>query len=159
MRTDNGAVKNTIISVYFILIVLAVVMATVFSAFKDITNNAGLTFVILLSVFAGLFLAVYLIAKYFEYNSDGDKVIVTNKGLLLSEKFNYRAHEVEFDKEELVGYKFINYIVYRELVLYTKRKGRSSVRTRFNVSLVTRRKRKYVRQSLSKIIKNNKNKV
>ncbi|WP_434036126.1 hypothetical protein [Formosa sp. 4Alg 33] len=130
-------------------------MATVFSAFKDITNNAGLTFIIILAVFAALFLAVYLIAKYFEYDSDGDKVIVTNKGLLLSERFNYRSHDVEFAKEELVGFKIINYIVYRELVLYIKKEGRKSVKKRFNISLVTRRKRKYVRQSLSKIIKNN----
>ncbi|CDF79163.1 conserved hypothetical protein [Formosa agariphila KMM 3901] len=155
MRTDNGKVKNIIVSVYFVLILLAVIMATVFSAFSDLTNNAGIIFFIIVFVFAGLFLAVYLIAKYFEYDSDGDKVFVTNKGLLLSERFNYRAHEFEFNKEDLVGFKFNNYIVYRSLVLYVKSKGRSTVKEHFNISLVTRRKRKYVRQSLSKMVKNN----
>lgn len=155
MRTDNGKVKNIIASVYFVLIILAIIMATVFSVFNHLSSNPGIIFFILFIVFAGLFFAVYLIAKYFEYDSDGVKVVVTNRGLLLSEKFNYRAHEVEFDKADLVGYKFINYFFYRGLVLYIKSNGRSTVKERFNISLVTRRKRKYVRQSLSKMVKNN----
>ncbi|MDW5288394.1 hypothetical protein [Formosa sp. PL04] len=155
MRTDNGKVKNTIVSVYFVLIVLVVIMATIFNAFSHLTNNAGLIFFILLFTFVGIFLAVYLIAKYFEYDSDGVKVVVTNRGLLLSEKFNYRAHEVEFNKEDLVDYKFTNYFFYRGLILVIKSKGRGANKERFNISLVPRRKRKYIRQSLSKMLKNN----
>ncbi|QDO95025.1 hypothetical protein FNB79_13940 [Formosa sediminum] len=155
MRTDNGHVKNTIISVYFVLIVLAIIMATVFKAFSDLTSNFGLTFVIVLSVFMVVFLAVYRIGKYFEYDSDGEQVVVTNKGLLLSEKINYRTHEIEFYKENLIGFKFKNYLIYRCLVLYIKSDSGATVKERFNTTLVTQRKRKYIGQSLSKIVKKN----
>ncbi|MBP1840859.1 hypothetical protein [Formosa algae] len=154
MRTDNGNVKNTIISVYFVLIVLAIVLATVFRAFSDLTNNFWLTFVIVFSIYACVFLAVYLIAKYFEYDSDGEQIVVTNKGLLLSERFNYRAHEIEFEKKDLIGFKFKNYLIYRCLVLYIK-SDKSTIKERFNTTLVTSRKRRYIGQSLSKIVKKN----
>ncbi|WP_299781075.1 hypothetical protein [uncultured Formosa sp.] len=151
MRTDNGKVKNIIISVYFVLIVLAVIMATVFSAFSHLTDYIWLSFIV---VFI-MFISVFLVVKYFEYDSDGVKVVVTNKGLLLSDKFNYRAHEVEFYKEDLVNFKFKNYFIYRCLVLHIKSNNRGFVKERFNVTLVTRRKRKYIGQSLSKMVKNN----
>ncbi|WP_159023205.1 hypothetical protein [Formosa sp. L2A11] len=155
MRTDNGKVKNTIISVYFVLIVLVILMATVFSAFSHLTDYVWLSFTVVFLVFIGMFLAVYLVAKYFEYDSDGIKVVVTNKGLLLSEKFNYRTHEVEFNKEDLVGFKFKNYFIYKCLVLHIRSKSRGFIKERFNTTLVTHRKRKYIRQSLSKMLKNN----
>ncbi|WP_066218002.1 hypothetical protein [Formosa haliotis] len=155
MRTDNGKVKNIIISIYFILVVIAIIMATVFSAFSHLTDNAELTFVIIVFVFLGLFLAVYLIAKYFEYDSDGVQVIVLNKGLFFSDKFKYRTHEIEFKKEELIGYKFRNYIFYRSLTLFIKSENKGPIKERFNITLVNYRKRKYIRQSLSKMVKKN----
>ncbi|WP_435139479.1 hypothetical protein [Formosa sp. A9] len=155
MRTDNGKVKQIIISVYFILIVLAIVLATVFSAFKDLTTNATLTFLVIFLVFVALFFAVYLIARYFEYDSDGVKVVVTNKGLLLPDKFSFRTHEIEFEKSDLKAFKFNNYVIYKSLALYLKTASGHTIKEQFNITLVNRKKRKYVRQSLSKMVKNN----
>ncbi|MCX7549719.1 hypothetical protein [Xanthomarina sp. F2636L] len=155
MRTNNDKVRNVIISVYFILIVLAILLATIFSAFSEFTSNPLITFFILVSSFAALFFIVHFISKYFEYDSDGLKVIVTNKGLLLSEHFNYREHSIEFYKDQLTGFKFNNYLFYKELVLFIKSKHGHSKKERFNVTLVTKKKRKYIKQSLSKMIKEN----
>jgi len=155
MRTNNDKVKNVIISVYFILIVLAILMATVFNAFSDLTNNPAITFAIITFAFALAFYLVHAIAKYFEYDSDGIKIVVINKGLLLSEHFNYREHKIEIDKEDLIGYKFHNYFVYRSLVLYIKGHHGHQKKTAFNVTLVARKKRRYIRQSLRKIVKEN----
>ena len=156
MRTNNGKVKNVIVSVYFILIVLAILLATVFSAFKELTDNPLVTLLIIVMTFAVLFFAVHFIAKYFEYDSDGLKVVITNKGLLLSDHFNYREHTIEFEKDRLSGFKIHNYLVYRELVLYIKNKKHDHVKKeRFNVTLVARKKRKYMKQSLSKMVKKN----
>ena len=83
MRTNNAKVKNTIVSVYFILIVLAILLATVFSAFSHLTSNPLLIFLLLLGGFLILFFSVHAISRYFEYDSDGKKVIIINKGLLL----------------------------------------------------------------------------
>ena len=137
------------------LILFAIVLATVFSAFSHLSPNPTLTFFILFFGFVGLFLFVHRISKYFEYDSDGIKVVVINKGLLLADYFNYREHKLEFSKENLVAYKFNNYVVYKSLSLYIKdRKGNKRKET-FNVTLVAQKKRKYIRQSLSKMIKLN----
>jgi len=155
MRTNNSKVKNVIISMYFILIVLAILFATLFSAFSDLTNSSTLTFFIVIGVFVFVFLAAHKVSKYFEYDSDGLQVVLINRGLLLSDYFNYREHKLEFEKEHLTGYKFNNYFVYKNLVLHlTSRHGHKKTEI-FNVSLVGRKKRKYIRQSLSKIIKHN----
>ena len=156
MRTNNGKVRNVIVSVYFILIVLAIILATVFSAFKDVTNDGWFTFLIFLMGFVGMFFIVHWIAKYFEYDSDGVKVVVLNRGLLLTDYVNYREYKVEFDKKKLAGFKFRNYIFYKGLVLSIKNKSGTVKHAYFNVTLVDRKKRKYIKQSLRKILKENK---
>jgi len=140
-----------------LLILFAILLATVFSAFSDLTNNPALTFLIVFLAFLALFTLVYLVSKYFEYDSDGVKVVILNRGLLLSEYVNYREHKLEFSKQDLLGYKFYNYLVYKTLTLYVKdRKGHKKKET-FNVTLVAGKKRRYIRQSLSKMIKMNRN--
>lgn len=156
MRTSNEKVKNVIISVYFILIVLAVLWLTIFRAFSDIDNNPIIAFFVIAGIFIAVFFSVHFISKYFEYDSDGIKVVVTNKGLLLSEYFNYREHHIEFEKSRLTGFKINNYFLYKELVLFIASKNGNHVKKeRFNITLVAKKKRKYMRQSLSKMVKMN----
>ena len=92
MRTDNRKVKNAVISIYFILIVSAILLATVFKYLNVFANSS---FVIFISVFA-LLIIFHSIAGYFEYDSDGAKVSVINKGLILTEYINYREHKGVF---------------------------------------------------------------
>ena len=155
MRTNNAKVKNVIVSVYFVLIILALLSATIFRAFSDLTPNPFATFLVIVLSFSAIFFIVHSIAKYFEYDSDGLKVIVTNKGLLLSDQFNYREHTVEFYKDRLTGFKFKNYFFFKTLVLYIKDSRGYIVKEKFNVTLVTKKKRKYIRQSLTKMVKHN----
>jgi hypothetical protein len=157
MRANNSKIKNVIISVYFILIVMAILLATLFSVFSELTSSPTLTFFIVIGVFVIIFLVAHKVSKFFEYDSDGLQVVILNKGMLLSEYFNYREHKVEFEKAYLTGYKFNNYFIYKSLILYINSKHGHKKREEFNVTLVTRKKRKYVRQSLSKIIKHNRN--
>lgn len=158
MRTNNGKIRNVIISVYFILIVTAIIMATVFSAFKDLTSSTTYTFLLFLLVFVGLFFFVHGVAKYFEYDSDGMKVVLINRGLLLSDYLNYREFKVEFEKADLVSYRFHNYVVFKSLTLIIRKSSGNTKRVSFNVTLVDRKKRKYIRQSLRKMVKANRNK-
>lgn len=156
MRTNNLKSKNTIISVYFILIVLAIVMATIFSAFTDLTSSPALTFAIIIIVFAVIFFITHAISKFFEYDSDGIKVVLINRGLILSsEKNNYREKQAEFYKEDLIAFKFNNYFFFKSLsVTYKSERGHKHTDT-FNVTLLSRKKRRYIKQSLSKMIKYN----
>lgn len=159
MRTNNSNVKNVIVSVYFVLIVMAILAATLFQAFKHLTPNPLLTFVLIVIGFAALFFLVYRIARYFEYDSDGLKVVIINRGLLLTEYLNYREHKLEFDKERLSTFKFNDYFFYKTLDVYIKNKEGSKKKETFNITLVPHKKRRYIRQSLSKIIKANTNKL
>ena len=146
-----------IISVYFILIVLAIFSAFVFSAFRHLTPNPILTFGIIALFFAGILFLVHRVSRYFEYDSDGVKVVIINRGLILTEYANYREHILEFDKDRLAAFKFNNFMLYRTLDIYVKdRKGGKKKET-FNVTLVPKKKRRYIRQSLSKIVKMNAN--
>ena len=157
MRTNNSKVRNMIVSVYFILVVFAVVSAILFSSFRHLTPNPILTFVVIILFFAGLFFLVHRVSRYFEYDSDGSKVIVINRGLLLADYANYREHVLEFEKDRLAAFKFNNFLLYRTLDLYIKdRKGGKKKET-FNIPLVPRKKRRYIRQSLSKMIRMNAN--
>lgn len=155
MRTNNAKVKNVIISIYFILIVVAILMATVFSAFSEFSPNPMLTFLMVLFAFILAFVIVHQISRYFEYDSDGVKVIIINRGLLLAEHFNYREKILEFDKQEIRAFKFNNYFFYKNLVIQLKTSSGRVKSERFNVTLVSRTKRKYIKQSLSKMIKQN----
>lgn len=156
MRTNNEKVKNIIVGVYFVMIILAMTSLFVFNAITGLEINAFILMLGIFGVFGVLFFLVHRIAKYFEYDSDGAKLIIINKGLLLSEKFNYRQYKLEANKSELVGFKFNNYFIYKELVILIKWDGHETIKKyRFNITLVARKKRKYMRQSLSKMVKQN----
>ncbi|NRR92878.1 hypothetical protein HSX10_14990 [Winogradskyella undariae] len=152
MRTDNREIKNTIISIYFILLVIAVLLATVFRSFRLVEGGS-------LYVLLGLLVAViivHFVARFFEYDSDGANVIITNSGLILNDHFNYRENKVEVPREKLTGYKISNYYLYKNLTIYTTGSSGSISNESFNITLLKRKKIRYVRQSLKKIIKENK---
>ncbi len=129
--------------------------ATVFSSFKHLLPNSTLTVLIVIFILIAAFVLIHQVSKYFEYDSDGVKVVVINRGLLLSEYLNYREHKLEFDKDRLTGFKFKDYIFYKSLTLYIKSSNGGTKKETFNVTLVSKRKRRYIRQSLSKMAKNN----
>ncbi|NRA91826.1 MAG: hypothetical protein HRU26_03925 [Psychroserpens sp.] len=134
---------------------MAIALPIFIKSLRLFSTNATLSSVVLAFVFILLFFGVHFVCRYFEYDSDGEKVIVINRGLLLSNYLNYREHVVEFDKQDLVAYSFKNYFVYRALTLYVKDSRGHKRKESFNITLVTRRKRKYMRQSLKKIVKAN----
>ena len=139
------------------LIVLAIVSAIVFNLFSDLTSNPTVVFVAISIGFIALFFLVHYISKFFEYDSDGVKVVVTNSGLLLSDNFNYREKKLEFNKEDIYAFKYKNYLIYRTLTLYIRDSRDKKRAERFNVTLMSKKKRRYIRQSLTKMIKTNKN--
>tara|TARA_Y100000815_G_scaffold241577_1_gene237912 strand:- start:5 stop:478 length:474 start_codon:yes stop_codon:yes gene_type:complete len=152
MRTDNRKVRNTVISIYFVLILLTVLMATVFSSLELVENGVFYVFL----GFLVLLVLVQSIAGYFEYDSDGDKIIVINKGLILTEYINYRQKKIKFKRNQLVGFKIKNYFFYKSLVLQIKTHEDRVVKYRFNVTLLKSKKVRYVKQSLRKIFKERK---
>ena len=155
MRTNNEKVKNIIISLYFIIIVFGILILTLFNVFRDVSKNPTVTLLIILFALIALFVITYRVSKFFEYDSDGIKVVFLNKGLLLSEYLNYREHKLELDKDKLIGFKFHNYYFYKTLVIYYLSHHNNKKSEVYNVTLVNRKKRKYIKQSIRKIVKQN----
>lgn len=152
MRTDNRQVKNTVVTIYLILIIFAVLSATVIKSLEFVKD-------ISFFVFLGLFIVLIIfhsIAGYFEYDSDGPNIMIINKGLLLTDYINYREKAIEFAREDLLGFKVKNFIIYKSLVVFYKTKTKNKAKRRFNVTLLKYKKLKYVKQSLTKTLKKNK---
>jgi hypothetical protein len=156
MRTNNSKIKNIIISIYFVLIISAIFSAVMFKTFSDISNNPFIVICVIAITLGTTFYIIHYISKYFEYDSDGQNVIIINKELLLSDKFSNKEHSIEFEKHNLIGFKFHNFFVFNSLVILLKGRQGHVKKERFNVTLVSKKKRRYIRQSLTKIIKENK---
>ena len=155
MRINNNKLRGIIISIYFFLIILIVILASVFNIFVDIPLNPVLIFVAILFLFIGLFVLLFKITKFFEYDSDGLKISLLNKGLLSSEGLSTKEHSLEFEKDKLISFKFQNFIFYKRLVLLVVNMRGHEKKEVFNVTLVERKKRKYVKQSLRKVVRRN----
>lgn len=152
MRTDNRNVKNTIISVYFLLLLFVILWVTVFQSYGLFLGSS-------LYVFLGLLVVAvifHFVARYFEYDSDGVKLLIINKGLILTEFVNYRENKLEVDKSKLLKYSVNDYVIYKVLVISLKNSEGSIYKERFNITFLKRKKLKYVKQSLRRMIKKNK---
>ncbi len=155
MRTNNSEIKNIIISIYFVLIISAIFSAIMFKTFSDISNDPFIVLFVIALLFGAIFFVIHYISKYFEYDSDGKKVIIINKELLLSDRFSNKEHIVEFEKYDLIGFKFRNFVVFHNLVLLIRDSRGNTKKERFNVTLLSKKKKRYIRQSLTKMIKEN----
>lgn len=156
MKIDNSKTRSIILTAYFILLFAGVISMLVFGLFHRWINNTFLEYSVILVFFAVLFLILHKVAKYFEYDSDGDALVVINRGMIISEFFNYREKKAEFPKTKLLYYKLNNYIIYKSLNLYIKSGENRQKRLKFNVTLLNRKKLKFLRMSLNKVVKQNK---
>jgi len=156
MRFNNQKAKNSVITLYFIFAVLFVFATVFFDAIKSFIGGGRMRFFFLISVLGAVLLFAHKVSKYFEYDSEGNVLVIVNKGIMLSDFFNYRENRAEFLKKKLLYYKLNNYGIYKSLNLYILSHGNKQKRLKFNVTLVRNKKLKYLKQSLDKIVKQNK---
>ena len=156
MRINNSKVKNTILTAYFLLLFAVITGMLVFGLFKDWIYNSTFKYIVFIVVFGLLFMVLHKVAKYFEYDSDGHVLVVINRGFVISEYIKYGEKKVEFPKKKLLYYKLNKYFLYKSLNLYIKSGEHHQKRLKFNVSLVSNRKLKYLKMSLDKVLKQNK---
>lgn len=152
MRTDNRRIKNTVISIYFLLLCLGLMCTFVFWSIGVSWPIITLFIAVIISVT----MIFHYIAAYFEYDSDGAKVSIITRGLILADVFNYRERELEFYKSNLQSFKINNYLIYKSLELRVESTNGKEDQILFNMSLVKPKKIKYIKQSLGRIIKANK---
>jgi hypothetical protein len=97
----------------------------------------------------------YSTAKYFEFDSDGNVLTFVNKGLFITNFINYRENRAEFPKEKLKRYRIQNYLLFSFLYVYVKSKTNQIKRVRFNISLLSKNKKRALKKSLEKVMKHN----
>jgi len=153
---NNQKSKKFVLSLYFIFAVLFVFASISFDLIRNIIGIAKYKFIVLFGVLFLTLLFAHRISKYFEYDSDGNVLVILNKGMLLSDFFNYRENRAEFPKSKLIYYKLNNYGIYKSLNIYIKSNDNRQKRLKFNVTLVSNKKLKYIKQSLDKVVKQNK---
>ena len=156
MRFNNQKAKNAIVTVYFIFAVLFVFTTVFFDVIRSYIGGGRTRNMFLFVVLGVVLLAAHRISKYFEYDSEGNVLVLVNKGIMLSDFFNYRENRAEFPKKKLLYYKLNNYVVYKSLNVYIRSHDNKQKRLKFNVTLVSNKKLKYLKQSLDKVVKQNK---
>ncbi len=156
MRLNNAKIKNTILTAYFLLLFAVILNMLVFGLFRNWITNTNLELALIISFFLIVFIVLHSVAKYFEYDSDGDVLVIVNKGLIVSEFINYREKIVEFPKKKLLYYKLKDYGIYKSLNRYVRSGEHDQKRIKFNVSLMPKKKLRYLKMSLDKVVKQNK---
>ena len=156
MRINNQKSKKFVLSLYFVFAVIFVFASISFDLIRNLTGVAKYKYMVLFGVLILTLVFAHSVSKYFEYDSDGNVLVIMNKGMLLSEFFNYRENRAEFPKSKLLYYKLNNYGFYKSLNIYIKSNDNRQKRLKFNVTLVSNKKLKYLKQSLDKVVKRNK---
>jgi hypothetical protein len=110
-------------------------------------------------IFLGIaiLLAMYVIISngYFEYDSTGMVVIIKNDTIAKKDFFPLAVKSVEFPKGKLKDFKIKNYLFYRSLNIYLNSKEKGTVKKHFNITNISSKRTKHLKQSLKKVIREN----
>lgn len=155
MRLTNYSTIKIIPGIYyFSVVIFFLIIFLNFQLDGTLFPSINYYYLVLTSIFAGL-IYVYIGWKYFEYDSEGEVVVFLNRGVILSNFLNYRGNAIEIRRSRIVDYRIYNFIIYKRLVIKIENNNKSFTRS-CNVTLVSPKKIKYLRQSLDKIISKNK---
>jgi len=155
MRFDNAKSKKWIPFLYFFLGIGGILGILYFFFFREDYNQLRIWYSIpvLFTILVGV---IYSSAKYFEFDSDGNVLTFINKGLFISNFINYRENRAEFPKEKLKRYRIQNYIIYCRLYIYVRSRSNKTKRIHFNITLLSKSKKRALKKSLDKVLKHNK---
>lgn len=156
MRINNRRSKKFVSTLYFVFAVSFVFANLSSSTVRSILGITKNRYTIMFAVLVLVLLFAHKVSKYFEYDSEGNVLVFVNRGMLLSDILNYREKRAEFPKKKLLYYKLNNYGIYKSLNVYVKSGPSRQKRSKFNVTLLSNKKIKYLRQSLDKVIRQNK---
>lgn len=111
------------------------------------------------SILASLFLLlIYVLIshEYFEYDSTGKVLCIKNGNFLLQEYRPETIIAIEFPKEKLDHYKISNYFILKYLNIYIKSSHHHGLaKNKFNITFLSRKRTKALKQSLDHIMTSN----
>ena len=112
----------------------------------------------LLIIIPVLILIVYLLAgkQIFEYESDGEAVNFKNRSII---PFVEKKVSDEFPKYKVIDYDVVNVPLFKRLYVTISSKKSHTTILKYEISYLTKQEIYDLKRSLSKIIKNNKERV
>lgn len=157
MRFNNKKETSIIPSIY--IIVVAVFFTNIFAAIEIKYDDVPFNYSSLIPNAVAITLAVYIfiVGRYFEFDSDGEALILKSNGLLISKFFPYREQRTEIPKSKLISFRIENYFFYRRLHIFiTSRNKRGFRHYKYNITFLGNTKFKSLKQSLEKVVAYNK---
>lgn len=153
MRLTNEHLKERFILLYAVLILAIVIdllVSGVNGTFADYFEQRTLSFsAVVISI-----ITLLLGKPYFEYDSDGEVLIFKSRYFLIENFFPRLTKTAEFPKRKLIDYKISGFIR-RTVTIKIKSKSGVMVRS-FNITFLSKAKKRHLRKSLDKIKRMNK---
>ena len=157
MRFNNKKETNIVPSVY--IIVVAVFITNIFAAIEIKYDDVPFNYSSLIPNAVALVLAIYIfmVGRYFEFDSDGETLNLKSNGLLISKFLHYREQRTEIPKSKLISFRIENYFFYKKLHIFiTSRNSKGFRHYKYNITFLGNKKCKSLRQSLEKVVEYNK---
>ena len=157
MRFNNKKETNIVPSIY--IIIVAVFITNAFATVEIKYDDVPFNYSSLIPNLLALLLAVYIfvVGKYFEFDSDGETLNFKSNGLLVSKFMHYREQRTEIPKSKLLDFKVENYFFFKRLQLFIRSRNKRGYRHyKYNITFLGGDKLKSLRQSLSKVVEHNK---
>ncbi|HET8808767.1 MAG TPA: hypothetical protein VFM65_00695 [Flavobacteriaceae bacterium] len=151
MRFSNS--KSIKILPYICFFLLMLILVCLF--LKLVWLMSSVWFYILAGLaFLGL-IYLYLKAKYFQYDSFGEKLRFENKKAIRRFFAGRKIYKLEFNKRKLKQYTLKNYGIYKSLEISFSSKKNKLKKKIFDITYLSSKKTKLLRQSLDKTLNSN----
>ncbi len=160
MRFNNKKETSLVPSIY--IIIVAVFITNAFASlelkYDDTPFNYGSLIPNLVALIIGMY--VFIVGRYFEFDSDGETLNFKGNGLLISKFMHYREQRTEVPKSKLLDFKVENFFLYRRLHIYINSRNKKGYRHyTYNITFLGSKKSKSLKQSLAKVVERNKAKA
>lgn len=154
MRLTNYRATKFLPGIYFFTIVLGIVTFFLYQLMgKQFLPSIKYLYALESLVVIAL-IYTYINGKYFEFDSEGALIGIYTRGVIFSEVINYRDKRFDLKREHIYKYSILNLFFYKRLTLYYKSSTRKQ-KIKINITLLSPRKTRYLRKSLSKLVRQN----
>ncbi len=160
MRFNNSSETKIVPSIYILIVAAFVTNLFVNIEIMSSTDTeAKMKFShflpnILLLLFGFYF---HRIGQLFEFDSDGETLNFKNNGVFFSKFMEYRVKRAEFPKQKLVKFEVSDYGIYASLKIYiTSRRKKGPRSYTFNITFLSKKKKRGMIDSLNKVLTKNK---
>lgn len=157
MRFNNKKETGIVPSIY--IVVVAVFITNAFASIEVKYDDVPFNYYSLVPNAIALILGIYIfiVGRYFEFDSDGETLNFKSNGLLVSKFMHYREQRTEVPKSKLLDFRIDNYIFYKRLHIFIRSRNKKGFRHyKYNITFLGGKKSKSLKQSLAKVVQNNK---